>query len=74
MTTYRSAGMLKPPHGTRGHELRVTIEGRQGAPPLIPNEPHVWTCYKCHHSHTNPHHILQNWCPDAHRALTETTP
>ena len=70
MSTYRSAGMLKPPHGTRGHTLTIVIEGRKGAPPLIPNEPHIWTCKRCHHNHHNPHTILQNWCPDTHRALT----
>ena len=70
MTTYRSPGMLKPAHGTRGHTLTIVIEGRQGAPPLIPNEPHIWACKKCHQTDTNPNTILQNWCPDAHRALT----
>jgi hypothetical protein len=70
MNTYRSAGMLQPAHGTKGHTLVIRIEGNPGAPPLIPAEPHLWTCLKCHQHTYNPNQLLETWCPDTHRALT----
>jgi hypothetical protein len=69
MTTYRSAGMMRPPHGTKGHTLVVRHEGNPGAPPLIPAEPHLWRCLRCHEITTDPADVTSRWCPDAHRAL-----
>ena len=73
MSTYRSVGMLKPPHGLRGHTLLIIKPGNPGAPPLIPPEPHLWQCHKCHISGTDTHIITKDWCPDAHLALTRYT-
>lgn len=45
---YRSGLLLRPPHGSHGHTLRMIAPADPGAPPLWPARPALFVCVWCY--------------------------